>query len=436
MGKGLQKQQIYGKAIWMCLLGALFYCYEFYLRVTPSVMSDDIRLAFGISEAAFGHLSACYYYAYTPLQIPAGLLMDKIGPRRILTLACLCCALGTALFSVSKYYYIAQLGRFLIGTGSAFAYVGVLKISNIWLPEKYFALMAGFCTALGMLGGMLGLTTMAFFVNKIGWQHTLYLSSATGCVLMILLFFGLKDRNPYFDNNETLIKKGKLNPLIPEIVDPKYLSKLKDMFKSRAMWLNGFIGCITYLPISVFVELWAIPYFQSIGIDKAVAANICSIGLLGFALGGPFWGMISDKIKSRKRPLMIGPLLSALFMVVLIFMPGHSMIVITIMLFACTFFASSEVLVFAISNDLSANNVSATAASFTNMLVMLGGALLQPLVGQILDYLNTQGKNYSLLPMAEDYSYALVILPILLIIASFLSFTLKETYEEFPTVNE
>ena len=123
----------------VCGLGALFYTYEYLLRISPSVMSSELMAAYGITAGAFGNLMAIYYYAYTPMQLPVGMLMDRYGPRRILTAACAACAVGSYLFASSGHLSVAGVGRFLVGFGSAFAFVGVLKLATIWLPKERFA---------------------------------------------------------------------------------------------------------------------------------------------------------------------------------------------------------------------------------------------------------------------------------------------------------
>ncbi len=407
-------------AVIMCVLGTIFYCYEYYLRVAPSVMSAELKLAFGLSDAALGHLAACYYYAYTPMQIPVGMMMDKFGPRKILTFACALCVVGTYLFATTSDVLLAQIGRFLVGFGSAFAYVGVLKISNLWLPQKYFALMAGICTALGMFGGMTGALTMAPLVEKIGWQSTLFYSVVIGIILTFALWFILKDKT-----------EEKFNPNLqtPQQKISLFLS-LKEMVKSSPMWINGIIGCLTFLPISAFAEMWAVPFLESTGISKQEAAVGSSMVFLGFALGGPVWGLISDAMSSRRIPLMMGSFISAILMAVALLEPSWLGQWMKLILFLCGFFASAEILVFAVSNDMNRSEVSATAVAFTNMVVMIGGALLPPLIGRLLD---NSMKVVNGLPSntAEDFGTALLILPLTLVFAGILSYYLKETYKSY-----
>ena len=118
----------------ICLIGALFYSYEYFLRIMPSVMSAKLMAHFNIEAGALGIFVAIYYWAYVPLQLPVGLLHDRFGPRRLLTFACLLCVVGTYMFGISHSIYIAATGRLFVGIGSAFAFVGVLKLASIWLP--------------------------------------------------------------------------------------------------------------------------------------------------------------------------------------------------------------------------------------------------------------------------------------------------------------
>lgn len=406
-------------AISMCGLAAIFYCYEYYLRVAPSVMSNELKSTFLLSDAAFGHLAACYYYAYTPMQIPVGMLLDRFGPKRVLSIACLLSACGTYLFAATHSLWLAQLGRFLVGFGAAFGYVGVLKVADLWLPKKYFALVAGIATTLGMLGAIGGVISMSALVAEMGWQATLHYSVWTGIVLAGLLFLVLKDKNKEFDNGGQ-----HFTPRVREV-----WSGLVIMVKNKEMWINGCIGFLTFLPISAFAELWVIPFLETVGLSKSDAALGSSIIFMGFAIGGPCWGMISDLCKSRRLPLIVGSLTAAFFMWLLIMFPSASKLWMYSLLFLASVCTSAEILVFAVSNDQNAKEVCATAASFTNMLTMIGGMLLPPLIGKILDM---SVKLVDGLPVyeASDYTSALMVLPIGLVLAAILSFSLKESYKK------
>jgi MFS family permease len=391
------------QAIVICLLAAIFYCYEYYLRVAPSIMSFELKEAYRLSDAGLGFLSAFYYYAYTPLQLPVGMMMDKCGPRKILTLACMLCVIGTYLFAGTEFLLVAQIGRFLVGFGSAFAFVGVLRISASWLPEKAYATMVGLTSLLGMLGAVAGDVVMTFLTEQIGWQSTLYWSALVGIVLALLLWIIIRNH-----------PKKSINTTATTLELP-LLEALKTVLLDRKLWLVGMIGCFTYMPLSVFAEMWAVPFLEATKLTREQAAFGSSLVFLGFAIGSPIWGIISDFMGSRKTPIIFGSFLAALSATIIIFFSNTSLNINYALLFSLGFFTSAEVLVFAIGNDNCKKEISATTISFINMVVMLGGMILQPIAGYLLDICN------------DDYKIALLSLPAGLAIAGFLSLRITET---------
>jgi sugar phosphate permease len=426
----ITKKTVTRSAIIMCALGMAFYCYEYYLRVVPSVMSAELKQTFALSEAAFGHLAACYYYAYTPMQIPVGMMMDRFGPRRILTFACFLCAFGTYLFANTSHIHIAQIGRFLVGFGSAFAYVGILKISNVWLPQRYFAFMAGLSTTLGALGGIGGQISLSYMVDAIGWQPTLHYSIVVGVLLTFILWVVLRDGSNGKSQSDT--KPLQQSTLQSQQASDKPIRKhafsgLTEMLLSRQLWLNGFIGCLLYLPITGFAEIWAVSFLQATGMSKQDAALGSAMIFIGFALGAPLWGWASDVVQSRRIPMILGAFISAAIMALVIYEPTSSKMWMYPLLFFSGFFAGAEILIFAVSNDLSQSSVSATAAAFVNMMTMVGGMFIPPIIGKLLD---TSIVVVDSMPMLNihDYSIALSILPISLVLGGILSIILKESY--------
>src|SRR3990167_1653950 len=151
--------------------GMLFYCFNYFLRVSPSVLQSNLTDAFHITATQFGTLAGLYYWAYTPMQIPAGMLYDKFGVRFVLCVAILVAVIGLSIFIAADEYSTAGCGRFLIGLGCAFAYIGTLKIASIWLPSNRFGTVAGLTTAIGMLMGAASQTYFTRIVAVIGYQQ-------------------------------------------------------------------------------------------------------------------------------------------------------------------------------------------------------------------------------------------------------------------------
>ena len=411
----------------ICGLGTIFYSYEYILRILPSVMESELSAHYHLLSSGFGGLSAFYYYAYVPMQIPVGLLMDKYGPRRLLTLACLLCALGTYLFAATDMFYVAALGRFMVGLGSSFAFVGVLKLATMWLPEDRLAFVAGSAAALGTIGAWLGDYYLGMFVHSMGWVETTNFMSAFGFGLVVLLYFFIKDRADSDDS-------------VPERDFASTFYDLAIIAKNKQIWVNGFYGCLVYLPTTVLAELWGIPYLthaQSMSAMSAEAAN--GMIFLGFTLGAPIMGTLSDKFHNRKLPMSIGAIGAFCAITLVMYMPGLTEQNVRCLLFMLGICYGSQAIVFAVGRELAPKRAAGTAMAFTNMVVMLGGMFLQPLVGVLLDW-HVRMRAPELLANAStetsiqqlytgvDYQFALMLLPIGIFSAFLLTFLLKETH--------
>lgn len=403
----------------ICGLGALYYCYEYFLRISPSVMTAELMRTYHLTGAEVGSLSAFYYHAYMPMQILVGLLMDRYGPRLLLTLACFLCAIGTYLFANSASLAMAQVGRFLVGFGSAFAFVGALKLATIWLPPNRFALVSGVITCLGMLGAMMGDVLLRVLVDGIGWQLTNYISAVAGIVLAVVLWCIVRDINP--TSQIHIVHKMRFREL---------LQGLLGAIKNPQIWLNGFVGFLLYVSLSAFAELWGIAYLeQAHGLSKTDAAHANAMIFFGWAIGGPFWGWLSDRLQLRRLPLRIATVCAIIFVCIFLYFPALSPKMIYSMLFFFGFFSSAQILVFAVCHEVSSQKITGTAIALTNMIVMIGGNIFQPVIGKMLDIhwagvMMDGARVYS----TSAYQFALVILPISLVVAFILLFFIRETH--------
>jgi sugar phosphate permease len=404
--KGLEihsRRQTTSLVAWIiCGLGALFYCYEYLLRIAPSVMSGELMRSYHIDATHFGNLTAFYYYAYTPMQIIVGVFMDRYGPRLLVTIACLFCAAGTYLFACSDLLVVAQLGRFMVGFGSAFAFVGALKLATIWLPPEHFALVSGIIIGLGNLGAMVGDMFLTTLVKHSGWQQTSMYTALVGIFLALLIVLIVRDNNSKVSRTRDLTSFKTV------------FHGLWQVIRHKQIWLNGLVGALIYLPTTAFAELWGIPYLeQARGFSNADSAQIISMVFLGWVIGCPLVGFISDHFKRRLMPLMIGAVVAFVDVCILLYGPTLSIVGTSLLCFVLGAFACVQVLVFAIGRESSPKRIAGTAIALTNMLVMLGGVIFQPLVGWFLD-MRWDGKlidgvrQYS----AQDFQQAMIVLPV------------------------
>ena len=417
MSEKISKAAWYGWFI--CGLGALFYCYEYYLRITPSIMSGELMQAHRINAAAFGHLSAFYYYAYTPMQLIVGLLFDRLGVRFLMVMAVLACAIGSFFFANIDHLWIAQLGRFMVGFGSAFAFVGTLKLAALWLPPCRFALVSGLTTMLGVLGAILGDLSLTYFVNIHGWYQTIWLSGAIGILLAVVTFVFIRDRR---DETE-------------KTADLSWIGLLKGAFqllKIPAIWINGFLGALLYLSLTVFADLWGIPYLQhSLLLSNTQAANLIIWVFLGWAVGAPCVGWLASNQQISRRRLQCSSAILAMLASIALLYLSVSLVMLKGILFFFGLFTSVEILVFSVGRDISPSHLTATSVALTNMFVMLGGVLLQPLVGLLLDWHSTGiTPNHTPIYTLADYQFGLTLLPLGMAIAAVLALFLPDHPKE------
>lgn len=397
-------------------LATIFYFYEFMIQVSPGVMVPELMQDFHVNATALGTLSAVYFYAYAAMQIPAGVLLDRFGAKRMLSFAAINCALGCLLFSCSQHLFLAQVGRFITGLGSAFAAIGCMNITTHWFKPKYFALLTGIMITIGMLGATSGQAPLAFLVETIGWRHLLIAFAIAGFSISLLFFFFTKD-NPA-QKHAVHIEQ------IPLLVG------VKKVLKSKQNWFCAIYGSLMFAPTTIFGALWGVPFLTGIySFSRPTAAFIISFIFIGWAIGSPIFGWLSDTIGSRKLPMIFGSITSLIIMSVVLYYPGLSKLSLILLLCSFGICSSGFVLSFSIIRDINPKRYNATALGFMNMFNMLSGAIFQPIVGLILDLYWT-GLRMSGIRFYSTHAYhvAVFVIPLLIFISILFLPFIRETH--------
>lgn len=408
------------KAWLIWVIAAVFYSYEFFLRISPGVMTNNLMASFRIDATAVGLLSGFYYYAYASMQIPVGILLDTFGIRRLLTIAAIFVAFGCYLFANSNQFWQAELGRVLMGIGSAFSFIGVLKLATNWFAEEYFAMVIGLTNTLGVLGAIGGEAPLANFVKSIGWRQSMFVAMTVGIVIALLIFFFVRD---YPRHAPKGIRQDHDHA-------KHFWSGLVRILTSREAWLAAIVGGLMVAPVSAFTELWSVPFLQlAHHLSKTDAALIASFMFIGIAIGGPTHGFISGKLGRRKPIIWCGALGALICLSAAIYLSISSVIVLSGILFLFGFFTSSMLLCFAINSESQPTWATGVAVGFTNMMVMAGGTIFQPLVGHMLDD-SWRGKLFhgARIYSVADYRHALSLLIGCLIVALVVIPLMKETF--------
>ena len=243
--------------------------------------------SFHLNATTFGTLSAFYYYAYVPMQLIVGLLVDRFKMRYILTFAILCCVIGSVMIASTDLYAVAAMGRFLQGVGSAFGFVGALKLAATWLPSSRFGFFSCSCAGLGFMGAAIGEISLSGAVSSIGWRNAIYSFSAFGVMLMLLVWFSLKTKDSDSQNQNQYQQQHHESIPFSEL-----LSQLMQIIKTPYVWLAGIISSLMFLPTSAFAELWGIPYLEKFHNYSPHAASTASAMIfIGWAFGARFYSI-------------------------------------------------------------------------------------------------------------------------------------------------
>lgn len=401
----------------MWLLVVTYYLYQYILRVSPSVMTDEIMAGFNLDAHGFGTLSAIATLFYALLQIPAGILSDLFGARRMVLTSILLCTAGVALFGSTDSLYAAYLARTLIGSGSACAFLCVSKIASDWFSPEKKSLMFALTVAVGTCGALLGSAPLSKMNESYGWRGSFYLLAGLGVVIFMFNFFFLRDRADT-THQQTASSRHEV------------WASIKEIFKSRFCWMYAIVALGIYLSISVFADLWGVSFIMvKYGLSKAVAAQAVSMIYVGTAIGVVLIAWFSTFFKDR-RPIIGGSaLLIASLLTLVVFGNVNSTWAIYLIMFSIGFFAGGEVLCFTSACEVMSVTIAATVTGFINFIVTLSAAYIQKQIGYLLHILWDGTLTEFGLPLytVQNYQGAMSILIALTFGSFILSFFLNRS---------
>lgn len=414
MSKTVTRTFILAAITWF--IAALFYALEFFQRVSPAVISTDLSNHFQIPPAELGAIMSLYFYAYAVAQLPVGTLIDRFGARICLSLACFILSIGVLLFATTEEVWLLAVGRIIVGIGSAFAFIGCLKLARLWFEPRVFPFIVGLTNTLGVIGGILGSEPLSILMSHYGWQQTLIGSGIIGIFLSILIFLLVRNRP------KAHIKTSRI-----ESTSTSIKLALK-MGLQPSTWVLGLYAGLMVACVISFAELWSVPFLNKAYPQLSTyASQINEFIFIGIAIGGPVNGLLTGLINRRKIPMFMGTIGTFVcFLMILLRLPDTAWL-LEIIYFLFGFFVSSMLICFAIATDIHSSKLSGILMSWINMLIVIIGAIFQPLIGFLIQYASpvqhTTIKAYTL----HDFTYAISSLPIALLLAFALLFFIPET---------
>lgn len=361
-------------------LGAALFLIGFFHRVAPAVLTRELATEFALTAAALGNLSAVYFYSYVAMQIPTGLLADHWGPRRTLTLGGIVATAGALLFALAEDYTLVLLGRLLIGGAVGVAFVSMLKLSTHWFDPSRFATVAGVAVAAGVAGAVSAGAPLRFAADALGWRSVMVGIGALTALVALATWFVVRD-DPRERGYRSFMPQGRTGG-----AGHSALGGLRICLRSRNTWLVFFVnGGVAGAPLA-FAGLWGVPFLAThYGLSTATAALLTSLLLVAWAIGGPTLGAFSDRMGERQSIYLVGAAVAFVGWVMVVFVTDLPLIALAALL-AVIGVASGVVMVgFALVKETVPPTLAGTAGGITNMGNMLGGMLLQPAIGWVLD---------------------------------------------------
>ena len=353
--------------VWsMWLLGSIFYAYQYILRVLPNIIMPDLMAKFDIDAATFGQFSGVYYLGYAAMHIPIGLMLDRIGPRKVMTVSILCTIIGVLPMVYADLWIYPILGRVLIGMGSSGAILGVFKIIRMGFPEAYFTRMLGVSVTIGLLGAIYGGQPVHYLLHTWGWEITLKMICIMGLILAVGTYIALPSTS--FQTNE----------------DSNIWQDLKSLCTHGRIFLICILGGLMVGPLEGFADAWGTSFLTiAYDIDPNLAATLPSFVFLGMCFGAPVIGYLAQKLGSYFATIF----LCAVFMgigFIWILTGTLSITAISILFSIIGVFCAYQIIVIYKASTYVPERMVAVTNATANMIIMTFGYFFHGSIGGLM----------------------------------------------------
>lgn len=400
------------------MVAAIFYFYEFFARVAPGVLKNDILEVTNASEGQFGLAMSMYFLAYAPAQLMIGRMLDRFGTRIVVAPAAVLVSLGCLIFATTDSIVAMGFGRLLQGLGSAVAYLGAVYLAMVWFPAHRHGIIPGVTIVAGTIGASTAQYPLEVMAQEFGWRTPIFACFIFGLAIALALWFLVPKRPGWFVE---LMKQDGYDPETPTPI----LKAILDTARDRQLWLISLAAAGLYLPISVIGDLWGVSFMEiEADIPKDWSSLITTLIFVGFALGSVTFGILADRLEKR-RILFLGTGLCGVATAIGLLFSGVNPTWLTVSLMGLLgFFTGGQSLAFVMAADTAARHTRGMKLAFVNFVVMILPVAVQPGVGFISSFGNAPGTTPS--SPQELMGFGLVV-ALMMLGAAFLLFT-RETH--------
>jgi len=292
-----------GRQAWVnWLLGVAFVVFVFTFQTGYAVTNVDMNNQLKLTVTQVGIIGSIYTWAFAVVQFASGSILDKLGMRWVLPVACAVVTLGGFVFANAQGIEMLIFGQVLMATGGAFGFVGAGFVGGKWFGAAKYGLMFCWVQFVASLAAIVGQKVLGSLVTKFSWDQVLNDLALCGLVITVLMFVIM--RSP--DTEETEEWPGILN-FMRDLVH-----RINEVCSISDSWINALIGGATFGTMLAMGVVWGPRFLSSGGMDISDAYGVSAMMWLGLAFGAPVFGWISDKAKKRKLPMASGCFLQLL----------------------------------------------------------------------------------------------------------------------------
>ncbi len=398
-------------AIFLLSFCVLFFVYQYGIRsAVPSVLNEELQSYFSISATQLGSLISLFYLAYTIMQIPVGLIIDRMEVKKIAVITFSLFSFGIILLVYSQSYIFAAISQIFLGCSSSFAFVLIMKVTNDYFPSDKVALISSIAISIGSLGPVICSPTLTYLSSVFYWKNVLICMGILGFIFSFIGLIFLKNTSKV-SNIEISNEKSIFQNL-------KIISS-----NNQYIWI-GIFSMMVLGSISTFTDAWGISFIRYVyGYTKEQSAFAISLVFLGNILGGPVIAHISHILQSYKKVMLCGSVILLVLFCCIIFINMPIYILYPI-LFLTGAVVSCQFLAFPYALLLVSKELGATITGVVNTITMLGSTFLIPGVGFILDLSKGNNTLYS----ASDYQISMSLLIVSVIIAILTMLFIQDKY--------
>ncbi|CAN5359442.1 MFS transporter [soil metagenome] len=400
----------YKNSSYLILLSAALYFFYCMMQLSVfNTLSQKIMTVFSLSYEQFGYLSSVYLYVMAIALFPIGVILDRFSIRKVFLISLGFLIMSVFILAVTSNPIVGGICRALCGIAHGVAFLGGLRLAAKYFPN-HSVLATGIFISIGLTGGIVAATPFATLVSIVDWHMSMLLNTLVGLLFWIIIFFAIHHQPHNESQQNAFFLKTKL-----------FWHQLKNVVTNRQNWLCGLYIGLLNLSVNLLASLWGNIYLvtkYSISNNKASAIN--SMVFVGIIIGSPIAGWISDWLKKRKLPMMLGAILTLITIVVIIQAANYSELLMFSAFLLLGIFSSSQVIGFPSVNESNNALLTSTAMGFATFIVNALGGLGQSLFGWVMQYYNHLHL--------EGSQIAIFILPISFLLAFIITLFMRETF--------